>query len=483
MLFTFAFGTVACGGDDAREDAGRAPVVIQPTDDAAAVVAGSPPGTSFEFATGVHRGVFISPRRGDSFTAQPGAVLSGAVVVSEFTRSGSVWVAPGPAGSPPIGECRPDRPACALPEELFLDGRPLTRVVDRSGVGPGTWTLEPATTSGADASSTTQPPTTAPGPAPAVGPPSYIVMGDAPDGRLVELSVVPSAIDGSASDVTVSGVYFEHYANPAGRGVVHMEPGASNWRVEDCTVRDSHGEGVVVRDHSTIDDCWLEGNGQQGLGGQGAAITVQDSVIVRNNRAGFSPGWSAGGAKFALTSGLRVQRNVVLANDGPGLWTDIDCVDTIYADNLVENNSQAGIQHEISGPATITGNRVTGNGSGSSGWLWGAGIQVVNSDGVTVRGNQLQANRQGIVGVDQDRGAGDRGERQLRDLTVEGNWVVDSGQTGVVQDHGDADVYTRGQRFEGNRYEGAVSWGWLDAEVSWPQWQAAGHDLTGSYLP
>ena len=462
MASTFAFGTVACGADHAREDTSSAPVVIQPTDDAAAVVAGSPPGTSFEFATGVHRGVFITPRPADSFRAQPGAVLTGAVVVSEFTRSGSVWIAPGPAGAPPIGECRPDRPACALPEELFLDGRPLRRVVDRSGVGPGTWTLEPATTS---------------------GPPSHIVMGDAPDGHLVELSVVPSAIDGSVSDVTVSGVHFEHYANPAGRGVVHMEPGASNWRVEDCTVRDSHGEGVVLRDRSTMDDCWLEGNGQQGLGGQGVGITVQDSVIVRNNRAGFSPGWSAGGAKFALTSGLRVQRNLVLANDGPGLWTDIDCIDTIYADNWVENNSQAGIQHEISGPATITGNRVIGNGSGATGWAWGAGIQVVNSDGVTVRGNHLQANRQGIVGVDQDRGAGARGERQLKDLTVEGNWVVDSGQTAVVQDHGDADVYTRGQRFEGNRYEGAVSWGWFDAEVSWPQWQAVGHDLTGSYVP
>jgi hypothetical protein len=85
--------------------------------------------------------------------------------------------------------------------------------------------------------------------------------------------------------------------------------------------------------------------------------------------------------------------------------------------------------------------------------------------------------------VDQLRGVSARGERLLARLEVTGNVVRDSGQTGIGQDHGDAAVYTRGHRFDGNTYEGAVSWAWLDAELSWEQWRAVGHDPSSTFRP
>lgn len=434
------------------------PVVISPGDDVVAVIEAAPPASTFEFAAGLHRGVAFVARSGDTYIGQRGAVLSGAVVIEGFSIDGATWAAPVQrAGGPPTGECQVHRPACSLPEELFLDGRPLIRVLARSEVTSGTWMLDEVT--------------------------GEVVVGDDPTGALVELSVTPGAISGTATGVTIIDLVMQHYANPAGRGVVHMGPGARDWRVEDCTVRDSHGVGVVIGEASTLEGCWLEGNGQQGAGGSGTGLLIERNVLVRNNRAGFSPGWSAGGAKFALTTGLTVVGNVVVANDGPGLWTDIDCVDTRYEGNWVQDNTQAGIHHEISGPALIIGNRVIGNGLGAVGWVWGAGIQVANSDGVEVRSNELQGNRHAIMGVDQERGAGARGQRDLRDLVVVGNRVVDSGQTGVAQDHGDHKVFARGHAFEGNHYAGASSWTWLDAERSWEGWRAFGHDMSGAYEP
>lgn len=433
---------------------------ILPTDDAAAIVRKAPSPARFRFTDGVHRGVSIQPRDGDTFTATGAAVLSGAVVVGGFGREGAAWTAASPVEpAAPSGYCRDTTPACSAPEELFMDGRPLQRVPDRGGVAPGRWALV-ASSGGRGAA---------------------VVLGDDPTGHTVELSTTPVAIGGTARDVTVDGLHLEHYANPAQRGVVQMDPGASGWLVASCSVRDSHGVGVIVSDRSTLRGCSTIGNGQQGIGAGGADVVVADNVVEQNNRAGFDPGWSAGGAKFAQADGLVVARNVVRANDGPGLWCDVDCVDVHYLDNVVEDNTGSGIFHEISYRAEIRGNQVRGNGADAPGWLWGAGIQVAASSDVTVEGNVVEHNRQGIVGIDQERGAGPLGAHELANLTVVDNVVRDSGQTGIAQDHEDDDVYERGHHFERNTYTGSVSWGWEDTELDWDQWQREGFDAKGRY--
>ena len=440
---------------------GAGPTIeIQPDADAATIVQQAPSPARFNFTDGVHRGVSVAPRDGDTFTADPGAILSGAVPLAGFAPDGRVWSAPSPvAPAQPTGDCRATTPACGAPEELFVDGRPLQRVLDRASVGPGRWTLDPGRGG--------------------LGP--ALVVGDDPTGRTVELSTTATAIAGTAKAVTIAGLRLEHYANPAQTGVVHMAAGASGWLVEGCTVRDSHGVGVIVSDGSTLRGCVAVGNGHQGIGATGTDVVVEDNVLEHNNRAGFDPGWSAGGAKFAQAHGLVVRRNVARANDGPGLWCDIDCVDVHYVDNIVEDNTGAGIFHEISYAAEIRGNQVRGNGVDAPGWVWGAGIQVAASSGVTIEDNVVERNRMGIVGIDQQRESGPLGAHELKDLTVVGNVIRDSGQTGIAQDHEDHDVYRRGHRFERNTYAGDVSWSWKDAELSWDQWRRYGFDEKGGY--
>jgi hypothetical protein len=73
--------------------------------------------------------------------------------------------------------------------------------------------------------------------------------------------------------------------------------------------------------------------------------------------------WEAGGAKIALSDGVVFRSNHVHDNIGPGLWCDIGCRNVVYDGNLVENNQDIGIFHEISFKAVP---RVTGSGQTTS---------------------------------------------------------------------------------------------------------------------
>jgi parallel beta-helix repeat protein len=186
----------------------------------------------------------------------------------------------------------------------------------------------------------------------------------------------------------------------------------------------------------------------------GTGVVLEDSEFAFNNIAGFDWGWEAGGLKATETRDLVVRNNHAHDNEGPGLWTDIDTVDTLFAGNLVTDNAGPGIFHEISGAATIRDNTVERNGFGKSEWLWGAGILVAASSDVEVYGNAVLDNADGIAGIQQERGDGPFGPRILANVSVYDNTIrMQGGQTGVVEDNGSDFVFADGNiDFRNNIY-------------------------------
>ena len=63
-----------------------------------------------------------------------------------------------------------------------------------------------------------------------------------------------------------------------------------------------------------------------------------------------------------MTDNLLFLRNCVHDNLGPGIWTDIDNLNSTIMQNSSIRNSGAGIFHEISGPAAIIDNLSAFNG-------------------------------------------------------------------------------------------------------------------------
>jgi parallel beta-helix repeat protein len=443
---------------------------VSPEADLEAAVKAQPEGTTFYISAGLHRIQEVAPKDRQSFIGEPGAVLSGAKLVTDFSRSGTYWVTKAGLEDTGLvhGECRAEDPGCAYPEDLFVDDSMLRQVLSLRELGPGKWFLDYDR--------------------------DLIYLADDPRGRKVELSVATHAFWGDAHNITIRGLVIEKFASPAQHGAIHAKDGAigdlgRDWLVQDNEIRLNHGAGLLLGARMQVLDNYIHHNGQIGItGGESEGILIEGNEISYNNVAGFDAGWEAGGTKFKQTRGLVVRSNHVHHNQGPGLWTDIDNIHTLYESNLVENNENVGILHEISYDAVIRDNTVIGNGFAFDIWLWGAGILIAASRNVEVHDNVVTNNADGIAAVQQDRGEGRYGNYEVKNLDVHDNAITMSmGETGLAQDIDD-DSYFKGRnnRFSGNTYKlGSQDtyYAWLNESRTIEEWLAFGHDKTGSWLP
>lgn len=464
LLSSLILGTLSASCADtptAPPDA----VLIHPGDDMQTAVNSHPPGTIFYVKAGVHRLQQVTPRSGNTFLGERGAILSGAALLTAFSREGAYWVVSGQTQEGHVaGVCIAERPRCGHPEDLFIDDVPLIHASTLADVGLGKWFFDYSA--------------------------DRIYLADDPAGHKVETSVATYSFGGAIRDVTISGLVIEKYANPAQRGAIDGSTSAS-WVVRDNDVRLNHGIGIRTGDGMTVSGNRVHHQGQLGIGGGGTDVVVENNEIAYNNTAGFSSSWEAGGTKFAYTTRLIVRGNHAHDNNGAGLWTDINNINTLYENNTVRDNGGAGIFHEISYAAMIRNNVVVHNGWASANyatWPEGSGILVNSSSDVEVVGNTLADNANGVAAIQSARGDGLHGPYVVQNLYVHDNTITQrTGVTGVVQTVGDDAVFAqRNNRFERNTYHlgsNSTPFVWLDRPRTAAEWRAYGHDIDGSFLP
>jgi parallel beta-helix repeat protein len=298
-----------------------------------------------------------------------------------------------------------------------------------------------------------------------------------------------AAFTGRASGVTITGLTIEKYATDAQSGAIDGANGPG-WTVENNVIRWNHGLGVSLGPSMRVLNNHVLANGQLGIGGGDyyPNIVVENNEIAYNNEAGFNPEWEGGGTKFWATTSLVVRGNFVHHNRGVGLVADNDNNGTLYENNIVEDNYWAGIFHEISYAAVIRNNTVRRNGFlDTRGWYWGAGIVIAASSDVEVYGNLVEDNANGIIGIQQDRGAGALGPWLILNLWVHDNRVrMHVGHTGLVTDTGDLSIFTtRNNHFDRNTYHlghNARYFTWLNRTRTEAQWRSDGQDTTGGFV-
>jgi parallel beta-helix repeat protein len=184
---------------------------------------------------------------------------------------------------------------------------------------------------------------------------------------------------------------------------------------------------------------------------------------------------------------LVVRDNYSHDNQGPGLWTDGNNVNTLYEGNRVENNTGPGIKHEVSCDAVIRNNTVIGNGFRADAWVDGAGILVMNSPNVEVYGNVVRNNNDGIAGIHSTRShsVDRRCEIDLKNFWVHDNTIeMKVGHTGVVWNV-DQDLVKGpwNNRFDRNTYilgSGDKYYRWGPG-ITTAQWKAAGQDPNSTW--
>jgi parallel beta-helix repeat protein len=438
---------------------------VAPGDDIGATLESLPPDSTICIAAGIHRvEAPLRPKPGQQLIGEKGTTLSGARVLTGFAPDGPVFSAPGYLSPEPAthGDC--DIPGCADPQDVFLDGELLERVVSLDQMAPGTFYVDHGN--------------------------NRVYLQDSPEGRMVEQAVAPAIISSDSRGVTVENMVIEKAAGIAQTAAVDGQ--GEDWVISFNEVRLNHGVGISCRNCKVTHNL-IHHNGQLGVSGsEGFDQVFEENEISYNNTAGYAIGWEAGASKWVLTKNLVVRGNYVHDNFGYGLWTDYGNEGTTYQDNYVSANACSGIVHEISFRAVIENNTVFGNGyldreSTVDGWSCG-GIYVAASPGVEVTANRVVRNRNGIMAVQQARGEAPDGRKfEVEDLDVHDNQItMEVGWTGLVQDVGDHSFFTgRNNRFQRNRYHlqahDAPRFAWMDSGVNPADWKGYGNDTRGKF--
>ncbi|MEU4602565.1 right-handed parallel beta-helix repeat-containing protein [Kribbella sp. NPDC023972] len=438
---------------------------------AAAIIDAAVAGKTFCFQAGLHRITRpLHPKANTTLGSDRGAVLTGSVRLSTWTAISGDWVAKGalPAAYSLTGQCE-DNVAniCYLREQLFLNGLHLKRVNSRAAVVPGTFYADYA------------------------GNASYI--GDNPLGKAVEMSKTRTAIESSATNVTVRGLTVEHFASAPQAGAVVLSPG---WKVYANNIRWNHAIGAMLvnADGAVLEKNLIQYNGQLGVG-QYSTVNgvIRGNLISSNNTDGFwIADWESGGVKTTWSTGGSVSGNQIKSNRGVGLWSDAYDDGRLFNRNQITGNAADGIRFEIGRNGVIDNNTVTGNGfgtgRGSGTSLWdGGGINVNTSSNVKITNNAVSGNVNGISIQSRTRGSGPWGLNVLRDVLVTTNRVTMRGgttSTGMVQNSGSVipagEVVLKGNTYtldslSAKRFQKAGQW------FTAPQWKANGQDATSTF--
>ena len=195
------------------------------------------------------------------------------------------------------------------------------------------------------------------------------------------------------------------------------------------------GQGIRGGDNLTVRNARLTNNKNNGIGGAGPGLLVENSVVDRNGSYSFTildgGSSSAAGIKSAQ-DGLTVRNSRITDNYWSGVWCDGFCEKLTVEGSTITGNGKAGIQDEISvGPAIIRNNRIQGNGV-LSGAQYHVGLLISNSANVDVYGNTFGKNvDHGIQVIEHDRlDAPEVTNVVIHDNTMNGDTIASNSKVG-----------------------------------------------------
>ena len=417
-----------CNQKIAVEPPPMSTVTLAPGADIQAAINANPAGTVFELSSGIYRGQKFLPKSNDQFIGDPsgGTTLSGALVLARWTASGGYWKTGGlPKPLAGHGDAGGNRLALNR-EDLFFDNSLYQRVGSLQEVKAGTWYFDQESHV------------------------AYIAVN--PMGHTVEYSASPFLIqDDNTTGVLVKHLTIEKYATDAQSGPIQ---GVRDGRIVDVTSRWNHGAGITIGAGTTIQGGHYIDNGQIGiLGSRANGALVQGAEIARNNYAGYSIDWEAGGMKLVLSSNVVISGNKVHDNDGMGLWSDEDDSNFTYTNNTITHNTGNGILYEISyGNSIIRDNSVSCNGR--------AQIFISNSEGLQIIGNSVVVGAAnsgidgGIAMLYINRGIGALGPHDTKNNSIHNNFIthLGGGENGLWIFYNEATATTWTNRWDGNTY-------------------------------
>jgi parallel beta-helix repeat protein len=264
------------------------------------------------------------------------------------------------------------------------------------------------------------------------------------------------------------------------KGIHAFSFASDRWLIEHNDISGNQ-TGVSAPRAATIRFNHIHDNAAGGYSAyEGHGTVFAHNEIARNGRE----------QKIVGAVGVVFRNNFVHHNAADGIWYDTDNSAALVEGNRVEDNGRAGISYEASAGGVIRSNTVRRSGD--------AGIFVSNSKQVETEGNTLEDNFRGVhYFLDCAVVGGGAIGWDLADNLTRGNTVHVGARAGSLANlfsHAsrctadELGPYLNGSknlRFQQNDYVvpslAARWWAWGTGQLrSWSEWQALGHDLTGT---
>lgn len=274
----------------------------------------------------------------------------------------------------------------------------------------------------------------------------------------------------SANDVTLRNLEIINYAE---FGIAWGAQGAGKgWVIENSEIASNY-VGVRLKSDGTVRNSHIHHNTTYGVLGSGRVV-LEGNEIAFNHSESY-PSGANGGLLLGRASNSLIRNNHIHHNYTIGLHLDGRKENVLIEGNTVEDNQDVGISYELGGSGVIRNNVVRRNGAGSSGRGGdGAGIMILGATDVTVQGNRVEGNVNGIVGRQPDRINPDTGKLwELRNLRVVDNTVTMSqGWTGIYDRASGQPSLDANNVFDGNSYStSGEHFRWGSEMMTLSEWQ------------
>lgn len=327
-----------------------------------------------------------------------------------------------------------------------------------------------------------------------------VYIADDPAGKTVEVSALAAGFSGmgkkgKSEKVIIRNLIVEKFANGDAMGAIQA---GVEWTIEGNETRLNHGTGIEFNANGDTGGAarfnYSHDNGSRGIGIQLAnKVVAEYNELAFNNRLHYSKGWNAAGLKNSFGDFCIIRGNYIHDNDCKGIWIDVLANDNLVEDNVIVDNSSAGIAVEISTRNKVRNNIFTNNNhwptyDGAEIYIQSCGCNEVYSNTVAV--SKFKGDGINIALGDRSKPLSEDPKQEHKDCYCHDNKVYDndiiyqgeSGRSGVSTQNPPG---WDSNRFDGNTYHfpagsPAARFMWGYKRMTFEQFQKTGLEKGGS---
>lgn len=262
-------------------------------------------------------------------------------------------------------------PCAPFPEQVFIDGTPLTQVGSLAECVAGTFFVDGTTASNK------------------IFTPTRLYIGTNPTGKTITASDLHNFLNlaGGYSGLTIRGVGIRRYGNSLAQYAVLRFDGAGNTAnsvLENVVIEDCAAMSFSINQchNNTITHVTIRRSGYRSSGCWRSDNIVFDNILIEGDNAGhFNTSPDAACIKVTQSQHITLRNSILRDSNGKGMWFDMSVYDMKVYNNDFLRLKDSATFFEVSGTGICANNLFVDCPSEA--------IKIVNTDNMEVWNNTI----------------------------------------------------------------------------------------------